>query len=61
MCDARVGLQVDLHLLDIKTGGEASPWITPDWVVDVNLETQERKQAGIAKLFDSSAIQWHTL
>ena len=38
-------MQVNLHLLDIKTGSEASPWIAPDWVLDVSKEAEEKQQA----------------
>ncbi len=43
-------MQVDLHLLDIKTGGEASAWIAPDWVLDVDQEAQEKRQTGMRQL-----------
>ncbi|KAL3134106.1 hypothetical protein ABBQ32_008528 [Trebouxia sp. C0010 RCD-2024] len=38
-------LKVDLHLLDIKTGGEASPWIAPDYTLDVSKEADKKQQA----------------
>ncbi|KAL0039754.1 hypothetical protein WJX77_006967 [Trebouxia sp. C0004] len=39
-------LKIDLHLLDIKTGSEASAWLAPDWVVDVKSESDARKESG---------------
>ncbi|KAA6422020.1 MAG: hypothetical protein FRX49_08038 [Trebouxia sp. A1-2] len=37
-------LKIDLHLLDIKTGSEASAWLAPDWVLDVKSEADARKE-----------------
>ncbi|KAL0021740.1 hypothetical protein WJX79_000457 [Trebouxia sp. C0005] len=39
-------LKIDLHLLDIKTGSEASAWLAPDWVLDVKSEADARKESG---------------
>lgn len=48
MTAALQSLQVDLHLLDIKTGSEASPWVAPDWVLNVNLEAGDKQQSGMS-------------
>lgn len=39
-------MQVDLHLLDIKTGSETSPWLRPDWVLNVPDALKERLESG---------------
>lgn len=39
-------LQVDFHLLDIKTGSEASAWLRPNLVLNVQRTVAENVEAG---------------